>query len=78
MLREIFNRVAMPEIDSGNSPFTVYFNADEKRGVTRVEIYQEIKGPQNSQVKAIQAANKKLAARFPELNLKPLKHCAVK
>lgn len=69
--------VAMPEIDSGNSPFTVYFNADEKKGVTRVEIYQEMKGPQNAQVKAIQAANKKLAGRFPALNMKPLKYCKV-
>lgn len=70
--------VAMPEIDSGNSPFTVYFNADEKKGVTRVEIYVEMKGAMNAQVKAIQDANKKLAGRFPALNLKPLKQCPAK
>jgi hypothetical protein len=70
--------VAMPEIDSGNPPFTVFFNADEKKGVTRVEIYQEIKGPQNAQLKAIQDANKKLAGRFPALNQKPLKQCPAK
>jgi len=42
---------------------------------TKVEIYQEIKGPQNAQVKAIQAAARKLAGRFPALNLAPLKQC---
>lgn len=68
---------AMPELNSGNSPFTVYFNADEKKGVTKLEIYQEIKGPQNAQLKAIQAAAKKLSERFP-LNNIPLKQCAAK
>ena len=63
-----------PEIDSGNPPFTVYFNADEKKGVTKLDIYQEIKGPMNAQVSATQAAAKKLAARFP-LNSVPLKKC---
>jgi hypothetical protein len=67
--------VAMPELDSGNAPFTVFFNADEKKGVTKVDIYQEIKGTQNAQVKAIQAAAKKLSERFP-LNNIPLKKCA--
>jgi hypothetical protein len=67
--------VAMPDVDSGNSPFTVYFNDDEKKGVTRVEIYVEMKGPQNAQVKAIQDAAKKLAGRFPALNQTPLKKC---
>lgn len=66
--------VAMPELNSGNSPFTVFFNADEKKGVTRVDIYEEIKGPMNAQLKAIQAAAKKLAERFP-LNSIPLKKC---
>jgi hypothetical protein len=67
--------VAMPELNSGNPPFTVYFNADEHKGVTKLEIYQEIKGVQNAQVKAIQATAKKLAERFP-LNSVPLKKCA--
>lgn len=69
--------VAMPEIDGGNSPFTVYFSADEKKGVTKLEIYQEIKGPQNAQLEAIQAAAKKLSERFP-LNSIPLKKCPAK
>ncbi|MEO8604357.1 MAG: hypothetical protein ABI629_17415 [bacterium] len=68
--------VAMPEVDSGNSPFTVYFNNDDKKGETKVEIYIEMKGPQNAQMKAIQDAAKKLAARFPALNLNPLKKCS--
>jgi hypothetical protein len=67
--------VAIPEVDGGNAPFTVYFNYDDKKGVTEVEIYVEMKGPQNAQLKAIQDAAKKLAARFPALNLKPLKKC---
>ena len=66
--------VAMPDFNSGNPPFTVYFNADEKKDVTKVEIYTEMKGPQNAQVKAIQTAAKKLADRFP-LNKIPLKKC---
>jgi hypothetical protein len=65
--------VALPDFDK-DQPFTVYFNADEKRGVTIVEIYSEMKGPMNAQVAAIQAAAKKLAARFP-LNKVPLKKC---
>jgi hypothetical protein len=67
--------VAIPELNSGNSPFTVFFNADEKKGVTRVDIYQEIKGPMNAQLKAIQQAAKKLAERFP-LNSVALKKCS--
>lgn len=66
--------VAMPEINSGNSPFTIYFNVDEKKGVTKLEIYQEIKGPQTAQLKQIQDAASKLAKRFP-LNLVLLKKC---
>jgi hypothetical protein len=65
---------AFPEINSGNPPFTVFFNADEKKGVTKLDIYQEIKGPVSAQVKSIQAAAKKLAQRFP-LNSIPLKKC---
>lgn len=63
-----------PEINSGAPPFTVFFNVDEKKGVTKLDIYQEIKGPVSAQVKAIQAAAKKLAQRFP-LNSIPLKKC---
>jgi len=67
--------VALPDNETGNAPFTVYFNADEKKGVTQLDIYQEMKGPQNAQIKAIQAAAKKLSERFP-LNRIPLKKCA--
>ena len=66
--------VSMPEFNSGNAPFTVFFNADEHKGVTKLDIYQEIKGPTNAQVRAIQAAAKKLSERFP-LNRVPLKKC---
>jgi hypothetical protein len=67
--------VAIPEVNSMNAPFTVYFNHNEKKGVAMVEIYVEMKGPQNAQVKAIQDAAKKLAGRFPDLNLAALKKC---
>lgn len=65
--------VALPDFDA-SQPFTVYFNADEKKGVTKVSIYSEMKGPMNPQVAKIQAAAKKLASRFP-LNDLPLKKC---
>ena len=66
--------VAIPEINSENYPFTVYFNADEQPGVTRLDLYQEMEGPMNAQVAAIQAAAKGLAERYP-LNAVPLKRC---
>lgn len=67
--------VAMPELDSGEAPFTVFFNADDKPGVTKVEIYTEMQGVLPPQVKAIQARAKKLADRFPALNQAPLRKC---
>lgn len=66
--------VVMPEINSGESPFTVFFNADEEKGMTRVEIYREIKGNTNAAVRAIQARAQALARRFP-VNMMPLKKC---
>jgi len=66
--------VALPDFDA-SQPFTVYFNADEKKGVTKVNIYNEMGGRLSPQLAAIQAAAKKLAARFP-LNDVPLKNCA--
>jgi hypothetical protein len=63
----------LPDFDA-TQPFTVYVNADEKKGVVRVSIYQEMRGPLNPKVAAIQAAAKTLAARFP-LNDLPLKKC---
>ena len=65
--------VALPEYDT-SQPFTVYFNADEQRGVTKLHIYEESKGPMNAQLAAIQAAAKKLEQRFPLTGV-PLKKC---
>ena len=65
--------VALPDFDA-SQPFTVYFNADEKKGVTKVNIYSEMKGPMNAQVAKIQDAAKRLATRFP-INDLPLKKC---
>lgn len=67
--------VVMPDFDSGDPPFTVYFNADEKKGVTKVEIYVPMQGNTNPQVAAIQAKHEKLAKRFPGLNMTSLKKC---
>ncbi len=64
----------LPELNGGDPPFTVFFNADEKKGVTKVDIYTEMPGPMNAPGKALQAAAKKLATRFP-LNKIPLKKC---
>ena len=52
----------------------MFFNADEKKGVTGVSIYTEMSGPMNPQLAAIQAAAKNLAARFP-LSDVPLRKC---
>lgn len=68
--------VVMPDFESGDPPFTVYFNADEKKGVTKVEIYVPMPANGNAQVAAIQAKHEKLAKRFPGLNMAPLKKCA--
>ena len=65
--------VALPDFDT-TQPFTVYFNADEKKGVTRVEIFVEMQGRLNPQVAALQAAARRLALRFPLNNL-PLRRC---
>lgn len=65
--------VFWPELNGGDPPFTVFFNADEKKGVTKVDIYTEMPGPMNAPGRALQAAAKKLAARFP-LNKVPLKN----
>jgi len=69
--------VFLPELNSNNPPFTVYFNADEKKGITQVDIYTAMPGPMNAPGRALQAAAKKLATRFP-LNKIPLKKCATK
>ena len=65
--------VAIPDFDR-TQPFTVYFNENEKKGVTRVEIYVPMQGPTNPQLAKIQGAAKALATRFPVNNVL-LKHC---
>jgi hypothetical protein len=65
--------VSIPHFNT-DQPFTVFFNADDQKGVTKLDIYQKIEGPQNPQIAAMQAAAKKLAERFP-LNGVPLKKC---
>jgi hypothetical protein len=66
--------VFLPELNGGDPPFTVFFNADEKKGVTKVDIYTEMPGPMNAPGRALQAAAKKLATRVP-VNKIPLKKC---
>jgi hypothetical protein len=66
--------VFLPELNGGDPPFTVFFNADEKKGVTKVDIYTEMPGPMNAPGKALQAAAKKLATRFP-VNKIAMKKC---
>lgn len=66
--------VAIPEFNSGDNPFTVFFNADEERGVTKVHIYQEMKGVTIPAVLAIQERARKLAERFP-VNFLALEKC---
>ena len=65
----------MPEFNSGGSPFTVYFNADEEPGVTRVEIFHEMAGPQNAAIQSMQDAARALTERFP-INMIALKRCS--
>lgn len=65
--------VALADFD-GTQPFSVYFNENEKQGVTRAEIYTPMPGPMNPQVAKQQAAAKQLATRFPVNNV-PLKKC---
>jgi hypothetical protein len=65
--------VLLPDFD-GLAPFTVYVNADEQKGVVKVSIYHEMAGQLPPAVVAMQAAAKKLAARFP-LSDVPLKKC---
>lgn len=65
----------IPEFESGNSPFTIFFNADEQRGVTKLSILQGEETPGNAQYNAIVRAAKKLNQRFPLDNV-PLKKCA--
>jgi hypothetical protein len=69
--------VAIPDGDSGNQLLTLYFNADEKAGVTKV-IYEEgveRPGPQFEMYNQVFRKAKALKARFP-LDGVDLKRCA--
>jgi hypothetical protein len=59
------SRVAMPEFESLDSPFTVFFNWDEHRGVMRIDIPHGADIAGNAAYNAIMAAGRKLANRFP-------------
>jgi len=68
--------VAVPGINGPTQPFTLFFNADEKKGETRIDIYQDMGDTSgNPQLDAVQTAAKKLADRFPALNRTTLKKC---
>ncbi len=62
---EGITRVAIPEFESMESPFTVFFNADGKRGDAKVDIGPLDQIPGNATYNRITAANRALAARFP-------------
>ncbi|MFN8009572.1 MAG: hypothetical protein U0V70_21570 [Terriglobia bacterium] len=67
--------VLVPEINGNDPPFNVYFNYNEKKGVTWVDIYTPGPASPHAVLAAMQTAHKKLAERFP-LNQMPLKKCA--
>jgi hypothetical protein len=58
-------RVAVPEFESMNSPFTVFFNWDEHWGAARVDIPHGPDIPGNDAYNRIVAAGRALSARFP-------------
>ena len=66
---------AIPEFSSGNAPFTIFFNHDEKQGRTVLDIFHEMQGELPAQVVAVQAAAKHLAERFP-LSMIELRKCS--
>jgi hypothetical protein len=54
----------------------VFFNHDEKKGVTLLDIYTAMPPSPHAALRAQQLAHQKLAQRFPALNNLPLKKCA--
>ena len=70
------SKVVIPDSDTNDPPFMVFFNADEKKGVTKLDIYTEGPVSPHAALAAQQMAHKKLAQRFPPLNNNPLKKCA--
>lgn len=68
--------VVMPDMSKDEHPFSVFFNADEQKGVTTVSIDQgdEVKGPAAAYYNPVIRAARQLAKRFP-LEPGPLKKC---
>jgi hypothetical protein len=66
--------VAIPEFSTDKQPFTIFFNADEKKGTTKLQILQGEESPNNAAYNAIVRTAKKLNTRFP-LDGIPLKKC---
>jgi hypothetical protein len=68
--------VAIPDGDSGNQLFSVYFNADEKKGVTKLVFEEGVERPepQFAPYNEIFRKAKALKARFPLTD--ELKRCA--
>lgn len=66
--------VIIPEIGSGNPPFTAFFNADERPDVARLDIWFEMPPSPIPAVQTLQDEAKKLAERFP-LNQMDLTPC---
>jgi hypothetical protein len=69
------SKVVVPDSDTNDPPFMVFFNADEKKGVTKLDIYTEGPVSPHAALAAQQLAHKKLAQRFSPLNNNPLKKC---
>jgi hypothetical protein len=59
------SRVAIPELEGMDSPFTLFFNWEEHPGVARVDIFQSADIPGNRRYNQIMAAARELGARFP-------------
>jgi len=70
------SKVVMPDSNANEPPFLAFFNHEEKKGVTWLDIHTEGPLSPHAPMAAIQMAHKKLAQRFP-LNQMPLKKCAV-
>jgi hypothetical protein len=58
-------KVAIPEAESLNSPFTVYFNWDEHQDAAKVDIGPLNDLPGNAAYNKLSAAHRVVAARFP-------------
>ena len=69
--------VGIPELDGGNAPFTIFFNAGEKKDVAKLGILQgqEVAGSGKAQYNQIVRAAQQLNRRFP-LDDVPLRKCA--